>query len=170
MKRIFVLALVALFSITAKSQITTPTPGYITGQMVNLSNPIPYAALDTTTNATTIYLSTAKWSSTTGLPYVNPVYGAGTISFTVAGRVISGTAHGYAKLQQSVDGVNWGDVYNGTTLIIDSNNVVTATPVTHDFVAKYSPYYRVKVYTWGTSVMTFIALFGFTPTPNLKTP
>jgi len=109
MKRIFFLVALIFVAGFSNAQVVKVN-GYVKyGPLLNLANSIPKATVDTLTDAGTLDLTIASWM-TNGLPDTMGIYTEGKMSFHLVGHKISGTPAAVAHLQQSIDGIVWGDV------------------------------------------------------------
>lgn len=160
------------------SPIAMPAPNVFRAQMLNVSNTIPNAVLDTATDATALYLTLAKRTST-GLATAYPLYRSGSLSITVTGVKISGTPAGSITVEQSYDGSVWAPIHYATAVPLSSltstsvtttytssdvftiTNVATVQANSWDFPKKYAPYLRVKIAGTGTQTSSWRAFFTF---------
>lgn len=162
----YLLFIALLISLTSNAQLVNvtkspnscPTPGQITGQMRNLSNTYPLAALDTLTDAGTLYLNIAYWNGS-NLPVIMPVYQKGKISFVVKGLKIGGTPAGTVTIEESANGTSWAAVPNAVTAdsVYTIVNQSAAQYKAYNYATKYTPYYRVKIVGSGTSTSSWLA-------------
>ena len=173
------LIFIAIFSIAgAQAQVSYPSnfshlsPDVYKVQMLNTSNTIPNAVLDTATDGTALYLTVAKRVTSTGLSTAYPIYENVTMSVIISGIKVSGTLAGTLSLQESFDGVVWGPVRNatqvpvatltGSTTTTYSNgdsytltDVATTVSYSWDLLYRFAPYYRVKVLGSGTQTSSW---------------
>lgn len=151
MKNLILIALLFLTTSCFAQSFPNLAPQEIGGQLLNLSNTLPKAILDTVTtssSASTLFLTTGRYSSTTGLPLLNPIIGYGTISFTVSGLKISGTPTGNVALQGSLNGTEWTPVRSGAIISSDTlqiGNVTTAQTYSWAIDSKRFRYYRLAI-------------------------
>lgn len=160
--------------------ITAIAPNLFRGQMLNTSNTLPNAVLDTATNATALYLYIAKRVTSTGLATAYPLFKSGSLTIAVTGIKISGTVAGTITVEQSSDGTIWAPIRYTTSVPISSltstsvtttylsTDVFTLTDVatvqanSWDYVKKpILPYLRVKIAGTGTQTSSWRAFFVF---------
>lgn len=128
-----------------------PSPYEQYGQLLNLANTNKNEVLDsatTSSSATTVYLTTAQYSTTTSLPILYPIIGSGSISFTISVLKYSGTVTGSVVLQGSDDGVQWGPMHTGSIVSSDTfvlANVAGAQMYTWSTDSKRYRFYRLVV-------------------------
>lgn len=144
-----ILLLIALVcSISAFGQNTIPYPGAQTGQMPNLSSSRTNATLDTA-NASTLYLTTGKFS-TAGVPALYPLIGGGSISFTniylKASTTSTATPTVVSTLQRSYSGATgtWGDVPGATVFTVTPTSATVPLVRTWDVTYNLGLYYRTQ--------------------------
>lgn len=189
MKRIFTFLLALCITASAIAQITLPSnftalsPNKYRAQLINLSNTLPNAVLDTATDATALYLTVAK-KNASNLGVIYPLYDAdASLSILATGVKISGTLAGTVSLEQSFDGTNWApvtlswevprtSVVGATTTTYTSKDVLPLSDVsTVQSIAWNIPYisaayYRVKVGGTGTQTSSWKAYLQLNRKPN----
>jgi hypothetical protein len=192
MKRFIAITIAICFSLTSFAQgtrVTTPSrnnPNYVpaaycqAGQLLNIANAYPGTLLDTPATGTqTTYLYTAingslaapkvtpSVAADTFVPY--PVYGDGQLTIVVNGLKISGTPAGKVVLEESPNGIIWGnspaDVVASTTDTIA--NVATVQKFTFKRSVKSCPFYRVRIETNGTQQSSWSAQYFLNPRRTL---
>lgn len=123
---------------------TIPYPSAQTGQLLNLSSSRLYPTNDTS-NAGTLYLTTAKYGST-GVPALYPIQGDGTISFVISALKAQTTTTTNPTVtvtpQASMDGVIWATIPGITVATLTPTSATVPVTTMFEFTYNYAQYYR----------------------------
>lgn len=188
MKLITSLLVACLLSFTGFAQQAYPSnftrlaPNKFKAQLINTSNTLPNAVLDTATDATALYLTVAK-KNTSNLGVAYPLLEGGKATIIVTGVKISGTVAGTVSVEQSFDGTIWApykraiavpvSTTTGTvTTTYASGDAFTLTDVSTTQAASFeipelnAPYLRVKVGGTGTQTSSWRAYICLTRKPG----
>lgn len=164
------------------SNFTKLAPNKFRAQLINTSNALPNAVLDTATDATALYLTVAK-RNTSNLGVAYPLLEGGKATVIVTGVKISGTVAGTISLEQSFDGTIWAPYKNslqvpvstttgtvtttyGTNDAYTMQNVSTVQSTSIEVPELNAPYLRVKVGGSGTQSSSWRAYICLTRKPG----
>jgi len=123
--------------------------------------------LDTATDATALYLTTAQWGTGTvnsDTFRVAPINGSGTIHFEITSLKCTGTPTVTVTIEESSNGVSgWSTVAGTSALTFNPSSLTVSTSQAYDLSVKYCKYYRVKVLGTGTQTTSWQARAYFRP-------